>query len=77
MMGKSISALLHSLAVDPEKNPFLEMYFFLSLPSSCHPSAPVEPLSTFLTHLPFLTDEELYEISLEREPRGAELKDVK
>jgi len=35
-----------------------------------------DPLYTFLYELPGMTDKELYALSLEREPKGAQIKDV-
>ena len=36
----------------------------------------IQPLYTFLSALPYLSDKEMYKISLEREPRGATVKDL-
>ena len=38
--------------------------------------APKEPLFTFLYAVPSLNEKELYELSLEREPRDSQMKDL-
>lgn len=36
----------------------------------------IEPLFTFLSVLPYLNDKEMYKMSLEREPRGATIREI-
>lgn len=46
------------------------------LQTSKYDFPPVEPLNTFLRQLPRLSEKELYDISLSREPRGATIKQI-
>jgi hypothetical protein len=49
---------------------------FLVQSVSDHFLKEIQPLSTLLRALPALTENELYELSLEREPRGCDIKDL-
>jgi len=44
--------------------------------SQSYPLQPKEPFASYLRCLPFLDEETLYDISLQREPRGASIKDL-
>jgi len=44
--------------------------------SQSYPIEPKEPLATYLRYLPHLSDDVLYKMSLQREPRGATIKDL-
>ena len=35
-----------------------------------------EPLASYFTRIPYLEEDEIYQLSLEREPRGAVAKDL-
>lgn len=41
-----------------------------------YPYPTVEPISTFLTELPHLDDNDLYDLSFVREPKGADLSNI-
>jgi len=62
MMSQTVSSVLH--------------YKFAVAEGSHYEVEPIEPLTAYFSNPPFLIEDELYKLSLEREPRGVAAKDV-
>lgn len=73
LVSRSISELLrfqnmpYSMPPKGMRSLFTTLIFF---------SASLEPLYTYLKELPGLMEKELYDLSLDREPRNSQLKDI-